>query len=45
VLALNGKGSVGLLIFWLALLALYLYILLHCGLKLMHLKRKYKGGE
>jgi hypothetical protein len=45
VQALNGKGSVGLLIFWLILLALYLYILLHCGLKLMRLKRKYKDGE
>jgi hypothetical protein len=45
VRALDGKGSVGLLVFWLILLAIYLYILLHCGLKLLRLKRKYKDGE
>jgi hypothetical protein len=43
---LNGDGGgIGFLIFWLVMLALYLYILLHCGLKLMRLKRKYKDGE
>jgi hypothetical protein len=45
VQALNGQGSVGLLIFWLVLLAIYLYALLHCGLKLLRLKRKYQDGE
>jgi hypothetical protein len=43
--ALNGEGGVGFLIFWLVLLAIYLYILLHCGLKLLRLKREYKDGE
>jgi hypothetical protein len=43
--SLNGEGGVGLLLFMLIFLALYLFLLLHCGLKLMKLKRKYKDGE
>jgi hypothetical protein len=43
--SLDGEGSAGLLIFMLILLALYLFLLLHCGLKLMKLKRRYKDGE
>jgi hypothetical protein len=43
--SLNGEGSIGLLIFMLILLALYLFLLLHCGLKLLRLKRKYKDGK
>jgi hypothetical protein len=43
--SLNGESSVGWLVFWLVLLAIYLYIMLHCGLKLMRLKREYKGEE
>jgi hypothetical protein len=39
--ALNGNSSVGYLIFWLLMFALYLFLILHCGLKLMRLKRQY----
>jgi hypothetical protein len=42
---LSGKDGIGLLIFYLVLLALYLFLLLHCGLKLLKLKKKYKEGE
>jgi hypothetical protein len=45
VRALNGIGGVGYLIFWMILLAVYLFLLLHCGGKLMKLKRKYGDGE
>jgi hypothetical protein len=43
--AVNGNSSVGTLIFWLIMLALYLFLLLYCGLKLLTLKRKYKNGN
>jgi hypothetical protein len=43
--SLSREGSTSMLIFMLLLLALYLYILLHCGLKLLRLKRKYQDGE
>jgi hypothetical protein len=43
--SLNGEGGVGLLLFMLVFLALYLFLLLHCGLKLLRLKRKYNGEE
>jgi hypothetical protein len=41
VRALNENSGVGYLIFWLILLALYLFLLLRCGLELLRLKRKY----
>jgi hypothetical protein len=43
--SLSGEGSVGVLIFMLLLLAIYLFLLLHCGLKLLRLKRTYKDEE
>jgi hypothetical protein len=43
--AINGTGNVGELIFWGLLLTAYVYLLLHCGLKLMKLKSKYEGGR
>jgi hypothetical protein len=43
--SLNGEGGVGFLIFMLVILALYLFLLLHCGLKLLRMKREYKDGE
>jgi hypothetical protein len=43
--SLSEEGSVGFLIFWLVLLALYLFLLVHCGLKLLRLKRTYNGEE
>jgi hypothetical protein len=45
VRVLSGKDGVGLLILCLVVLALYLFLLLHCGLKLLKLKKKYKEGE
>jgi hypothetical protein len=45
VRTLNENSSVGYLIFWLILLALYLFLLLHCGLKLLKMSRKYKNGN
>jgi hypothetical protein len=45
VRALSGKGGVGYLVFWLILLALYLFLLPHCGLKLLRSKRTYKNEE
>jgi hypothetical protein len=43
--ALNGDDSVGFLIVWLLLLAIYLFLLLHCGLKLRSLKRNYANRK
>jgi hypothetical protein len=43
--SLDGEDGVGWLIAILVVLVIYLYIMLHCGLKLMSLKRKYKDGE
>jgi hypothetical protein len=43
--SLNGESGVGGLLFMLVLLALYLFLLLHCGLKLLRLQQKYKDGE
>jgi apolipoprotein N-acyltransferase len=43
--SLNEEGGVGWLIFMLVILALYLFLLLHCGLKLLRMKREYKDGE
>jgi hypothetical protein len=43
--AVNGTGDVGGLIFWGLMLLAYVYLLLHCGLKLMKLKSKYEGGR
>jgi hypothetical protein len=43
--ALNETSSVGYFIFCLILLALYLFLLFHCGLKLLMLKRKYNNGN
>jgi hypothetical protein len=40
VRTLNEDSGVGYLIFWLILLTLYLFLLLHCGLKLLRLKRE-----
>jgi hypothetical protein len=43
--ALDGEDGVGWLIAFLVILVIYLYIMLHCGLKLQKLKQKYKGEE
>jgi hypothetical protein len=45
VKTLNGNSSVGYLILWLVPLVLILMLLLHCGLKLLRLKKKYKNGN
>jgi hypothetical protein len=45
VRALNGNSGVGYLIFWLILLALYIFLMFRCGLGLMRLKGKYQNGE
>jgi hypothetical protein len=37
-----GKYN-GWLIFWLVMLAIYVYLLLHCGVKLFRMKRKNRG--
>jgi hypothetical protein len=43
--SIDGADGIGFLILWLILLVVYLFILLHCGKKLLRLKRKYKDGE
>jgi hypothetical protein len=45
VRTLNENSSVGYLVFWLILLALYLFLLFYCGLKFLRLNRKYKKGN
>jgi hypothetical protein len=45
VRTLNENIGAGYLIFWLIMLALYLFLMLHCGLKLLRLKREYKNGN
>jgi hypothetical protein len=45
VQTLNDNSGVVYLIFWLIMLVLYLFLLLHCGLKLLRLNRKYKNGN
>jgi hypothetical protein len=42
--AVNGTGNVGGLIFWGLMLLVYVYLLLHCGLKLTKLKSQYEDG-
>jgi hypothetical protein len=34
--------GVGLQIFWLAIFAIYVYLIIHCGLGLLRLKKKYE---
>jgi hypothetical protein len=45
VRALNGEGGIGLLIFWLVMLVIYFFLVLHCSVKLLRLERKYGGLE
>jgi uncharacterized membrane protein len=43
--AMNGTGNVGGLILWGVIFLAYVYLLLHCGLKLTKLKSKYEDGR
>jgi hypothetical protein len=43
--SLYGEGSVGILIYILILLAIYVFLLVYCGIKLNLLKKKYTGKE
>ena len=36
--------GIGLQIFWLVIFAIYVYIIIHCGLGLLRLKKKYEAG-
>jgi hypothetical protein len=45
VRALNGGVGIGFLIFWLVMLVIYFFLVLHCSVKLFRLERKYDGRE